>query len=98
MTREETIKNLDALYPLTCKMVNGIYKGGFRDMESPVGQTISMAVRSLEAWGKVEDEICILIDNLIGTRNITGKAMLSAYEDCLKIIEKHLQEVEKWQK
>lgn len=88
MTREEAIKNLNALYPLTCKMVDGRYKGGFKDTESPVGQTISTAIRSLEAWDKVIEVISKTLD----TEKDTG--IRTGYVIAEKIIKDHLPELE----
>lgn len=48
MTEQEAIKILNDNYPLTCKMVDGQYKGGFKNFDSPLGKAIAMAISALE--------------------------------------------------
>lgn len=48
MKEQEAIKGLKELYPKTCKMVNGRYKGGFDDHDCMEGQAIDMAIEALE--------------------------------------------------
>ena len=53
--------------------------------ESETFASIDMAIRSLEAWEKVTEEIFQLHNN--------EEAYWSGVSDCWKIIDKHLKEV-----
>lgn len=48
MTEQEAIDILKGNYPKTCRMVNGILKGGFDDLECEFGQAITMGISALE--------------------------------------------------
>ena len=60
-----------------------------------VREALSMAIRSLEAWEKLWQEIEQLQkDNSNHYGNEVETAKYDAYDDCLDVIDKHLKEVE----
>lgn len=47
MDYQEAIEVLKSLYPITCKMVDGRLKGGFKDYECDAGKAISVAISAI---------------------------------------------------
>ena len=54
---KSAIDTLKTMYPKKCKMVDGRLTGGYDDYESEKGQAITSAIRSLQAWSKVLQEL-----------------------------------------
>lgn len=48
MDYQEAIEVLKSFYTLTCKMVDGRLKGGFKDYECDAGKAISVAVSAMQ--------------------------------------------------
>lgn len=60
------------------------------------GQAIDMAIRSLEAWEKVKEEIKVIRDRECLKNNSFDEYSEGRYDvacECLRIIYKHLSEV-----
>lgn len=61
MTENEAIGVLKNNFPKTCRMIDGIYKGGFNDTECEFGKAILLSILALEeiqqyrAIGTVEE-------------------------------------------
>ena len=81
MTVEET---KDELYRLLSNCVNGAYPLRNNAQRGRYRKAVGVAIRSLEAWDKVKEEL-------------TDKATFDNVDDlvlCMRIINKHLKEVE----
>lgn len=48
MTKQEAIEELKKLYPKTCKLINGSYRGGLDDHNSKGGIALDVAIKALE--------------------------------------------------
>lgn len=85
---KRAIDTLKTMYPKKCKMVDGRLTGGYDDYESEKGQAITSAIRSLQAWEEVLQELEYLKDRT------TSPTMLLAYSEAIDIINQHLAEIE----
>jgi hypothetical protein len=88
MTREEAIKRLkieiDDYTPFKDK-----WDGAKEDVEA-----LTMAIKSLEVWDKVIEEIQQLKTIAENEHNVFFKAYIDGIDRSLEIIQKHLGEVE----
>lgn len=61
MTNEEAIEELKKIYPKTCKLINGIYRGGFDDHNSKGGIALDIAIKALEK--QIPIKISVLLEH-----------------------------------
>ena len=85
---KRSIDTLKTMYPKKYKMVDGRLTGGYDDYESEKGQAITSAIRSLQAWEEVLQEL----ENIFSDEheNQYGNGINKAID----IINQHLAEIE----
>lgn len=87
---KSAIENLKEMYPKTVKMIDGRYTGGFDDYESEKGKSITLAIRSLQAWEEVLNQLQEWKNN---AQNEHEQKISYAYFSAIKIINQHLSEI-----
>lgn len=89
MTRDEAIKNLNTMVLAASEPEQYISIGSFEEVK----ETIKKAIKSLEAWEKIDDEIASLQDTYSIGGTDTEKAIWENLQAVRKTIHEYLKEV-----